>query len=65
VTPKRPPGRPPLDPTDPSTTVHVRLPSRAYDSLYALAQQHRVSVPAVIRELIARAPRRDDDGDEE
>jgi len=57
-------GRPPLDPHDPSTTVHLRLPSREYDTLYALAQRAHTSVPEIIRRKIAR-DQRDDDGDEE
>ena len=58
------PGRPPLDPTDPSVPVHVRLPSRKYDELYARAQRERLSVPAFIRQLIERAAHGDDDDQE-
>jgi hypothetical protein len=59
-------GRPPLDPHDPSASVHVRLSGSEYDRLYAVAQHQRVSVPAVIRALIARVRQHeDDDGDEE
>jgi len=60
----RRPGHPPLDDTDPSTSVHVRLPSTQYDNLYAIARRERVTVPEVIRRLIRRDDR-DDDGDEE
>ena len=60
----RRPGRPPLDEHDPSTTVHLRLPSTQYDNLYAIAQRAHTSVPEVIRRLIRREPH-DDDGDEE
>ena len=47
------PGRPPLDPNDPSTTVHVRLPGREYDRLFAVAQLERTSVR---KSFAARSP---------
>lgn len=47
------PGRPPLDRTDRSVGVHVKLPSRHYDALYARATGARVSVPALIRRMLA------------
>ena len=58
----RRPGRPPLDPDDPSTTVNVRLPGREYDRLYTIAQQQRLTVPEMIRRALAR-DRRDDEGE--
>jgi hypothetical protein len=60
-------GRPPLDPNDRSTPVHVQLPSKQYDTLYALAQRHRCTVPEVIRRVLrGRVPRDDqDDVDDE
>jgi len=46
------PGRPPLDPKDPSTPVLVRLPSKRYDEAYAEAAAKRVSVPELIRQAL-------------
>lgn len=46
---KRPPGHPPLDDTDPSVPVHVKMPSKQYDATYKRAQQGRRSVPDQIR----------------
>jgi hypothetical protein len=54
----RRPGRPPLDPSDPSVDLHVKLPSKAYDDLFAKAQALRVSVPELVRRgvrLLAKA----------
>jgi hypothetical protein len=48
TTPKRR-GRPPLDDDGPSVAVSVRMPSRAYDALYARARRERVSVPEQVR----------------
>jgi hypothetical protein len=45
--------------------VKFSLPSNEYDALYALARRERVTVPDVIRQLIARGHRRDDDNDDE
>ena len=62
----RQPGRLPLDPNDPSALVHLRLPGRQYDQLFAVAQRSRMTVPEVIRRLIARDRRADDvEGDDE
>jgi predicted HicB family RNase H-like nuclease len=64
----RSPGRPPLDRNDPSTTVHLRLPGRRYDELYAAAQRERISVPQLIREVLARVqprPFANDENDDE
>jgi hypothetical protein len=52
---KRPPGRPPLDATDPSVRVGVSLPAKQFDALCTEAQRTSVSVPEVIRRLIADA----------
>jgi hypothetical protein len=43
------PGRPRLDPDDPSVAVCVALPSKQYDVLYTAATAARVTVPALIR----------------
>jgi hypothetical protein len=45
-------GQPPLDPSSPSTSVHLRLPSVEYDALYAQASHERVTVPEIIRRKI-------------
>lgn len=50
----RRPGRPPLDPSDPSTKVCIALPSKRYDALYRQASTARVSVPELIRRELAR-----------
>jgi len=45
----RRPGRPALDPDDPSVAVCLNLPSKAYDVLYTAAAGARVTVPELIR----------------
>lgn len=45
----RRPGRPPLDPSDPSVGVYVRMPSREYDRLSQRASQAGVTVPELLR----------------
>jgi hypothetical protein len=55
-------GRPPIADDDPSTSVHVRLPSRQYDEVYRQAQLERVSIPEIIRRSLDPSRRsRDDD----
>jgi hypothetical protein len=49
---KRKPGRPPLDPTDPSVDVYFRLPSKQYEELWKRAVKDRCSVPEHIRRLL-------------
>jgi hypothetical protein len=56
--PPRKPGRPPLDPNDPSVRVCFRLPGRQYDDLYHRAQRERTDVGTIIRRRL-----RDDDSD--
>jgi hypothetical protein len=51
------PGRPPLDPSDPSVAICLKLPGQRYDALYAAAQRARVSVPEVIRRQISKLDR--------
>jgi hypothetical protein len=46
------PGRPPLDPNDPSVRVTLKIPSRHYDALYARASGARTSVPEMIRRML-------------
>jgi hypothetical protein len=52
---KRPLGRPPLDATDPSVRVGLSLPAKQFDALCAEAQRAAVSVPEMIRRLLAEA----------
>jgi len=49
---KRKPGRPPLDPTDPSVDVYFRLPSKEYAALWKKAAEARCTVPEQIRRLL-------------
>jgi hypothetical protein len=50
--PPRRPGRPPLDPDDPSVPVHVKLPSKQYDLLYERARQERTTIPELVRRAL-------------
>lgn len=52
--PGRPPGRPPIDPRDPSVHVHVSLPSQTYDRVWRLAKAHDLTVPEVMRRALRR-----------
>ena len=45
-------GRPPLDPADPSTNLHLRLPSKQYDAAYTHARAARLSLPEYLRRLL-------------
>jgi hypothetical protein len=54
------PGRPPLDPTDPSVAICVKVPGRRYDALYVAAQTARVSIPEMIRRQISKLDTRGD-----
>lgn len=47
-------GRPGLDPSGPSTPVHVKLRASDYDAADRLAKQSRETVPAVIRRGLRR-----------
>jgi hypothetical protein len=52
-------GRPPLDPTDRSVSLTLRVPSKQYDRLCADAQRERCTVPELVRRsLDARKPNR-------
>jgi hypothetical protein len=46
---KKPGGRPPLDPRDPSVHVGVALPGQQYDAYAKQALREGVSVPEIIR----------------
>jgi hypothetical protein len=59
----RRPGRPPLDRTTASASVHLRLSSRQYDEIYEQARQARLSVPEFIRRRLS-GDACDDDDDE-
>ena len=58
-------GRPPLNPADPSTSVHLRLTGGQYDRLYQQARQQRVSVTALIRKSLDHWLRKADRADDE
>ena len=47
-------GRPPLDPTDPSVCICVRVPSKRYDALQKQATGVRVSVPELVRRALSK-----------
>ena len=51
----RPPGRPPLDPHDPSVPVTVSLPSKQLKAAQQQADQERVSVQDWIRRVLRDA----------
>jgi len=57
---KNPPGRPPLDRSDKSTSVSIKLPTRVYDALDRIARQERTNVPTVIRQRLRLDPDDDD-----
>jgi hypothetical protein len=46
---RRRPGRPRLDPEDPSVNVHFRLPTKQYDAAVKRAQDERLSLADYIR----------------
>ena len=48
-------GRPPLDPTSPSVELCVTIPSKQYDALYTKAKAEHVSIPEIIRRVLAQA----------
>jgi hypothetical protein len=51
---RRPRGRPPLDVRDPSVSLTVRLPSKAFDDLARRALATRQSVPALVRRSLEK-----------
>jgi hypothetical protein len=55
-----PPGRPPIDRSDPSQSVTLTLPGRVFKALETAARQSRTNVQSVIRQRLAAA---DDDDD--
>jgi hypothetical protein len=56
MTPRR--GRPPLDRNDPSVSISVRVASKQYDALCARAGQKGLTLPEMIRRLLALKNRR-------
>ena len=48
-------GRPPLDPSDASTQLNLRLPAKDYDRALARASKDRVSVSEWVRRTIRTA----------
>lgn len=50
----RRPGRPALDPLDPSVRVTLTLPATRYDAVYRTATAARQSVPEYIRGALTR-----------
>lgn len=54
IGPRRKPGRPPLDRTDPSFQLCLTLPSKFYDAIYRAASRERVSMAEFIRQQLAR-----------
>jgi hypothetical protein len=48
----RRPGRPPLDPVDPSVKVSFSLPAKRYDALYRAATVNRTSISEFIRQSL-------------
>jgi len=55
--PSKPPGRPRVDASDRSVSVHLVLSSRLYDKSYAAAKDARQSVNDWIRERLHEAVR--------
>jgi len=51
--PKRRLGRPPLDPSQPSAQISVRVPVGIYDRLCARAHAAQCSLPELVRRELA------------
>jgi hypothetical protein len=47
--PRRRRGRPPLDERDPSISLHVRVPVKQFDAIYARSRAERVSIADWVR----------------
>ena len=52
--PERRNGRPPLDVSDPSVSICVKMPAKKYDLLLKQAAGSRVSVPELLRRAAAK-----------
>jgi len=55
VPPKRPTGRPPLDPTDESVRLSFRLTTKQYDEVYRQAAARRLTVAEYLRAVVKHA----------
>jgi len=53
----RRPGRPPLDPSDPSVRFTLTLPSKRYDAVYRSAAAERQTVSEYMRHALTQALR--------
>ena len=51
--PRRKPGRPPLDPSEPSVNLCLRLPNKGYEALSHDARQARMTLSDYVREVLA------------
>ena len=58
VLPKRRPGRPPLDPSDPSVQLSFRLTTKQYDLAYTRAAAARLTLAEYLRAAVAADTRR-------
>jgi hypothetical protein len=45
------------DPTEPSVSIHLRLPPREYNALYERAERARITLPELLRRQLRRADR--------
>ena len=50
--PKRPRGRPPIDPTDRSVQISFKLPGKQLEDAAARASAERLTLPEFIRRLL-------------
>ena len=57
-------GRPPLDRTDPSVGLSVKMPSREFDRVYQEARERGLSLSAFTRRILAQHARDDDEADD-
>jgi hypothetical protein len=55
MTSSRRPGRPPLDETDRSVNLHLRVPARLYDKHYELARRARLPLADWLRRTLLEA----------
>lgn len=57
--PKRPRGRPPIDPTDPSVPLTVRFPGKQLEDAAERARAERLTLPEWIRRALRDTAERD------
>lgn len=48
------PGRPPLDASDPSVSVTVRLPSKKFEAMCLRARAERITLATLLRRALER-----------